>query len=625
MTTFPEPQALTSVADFHRAFKVPVVQDGPCIPPQKRAQLRVALLQEELNELKAAIEAGDLVECADALADLQYVLSGAVLEFGMQGRFKALFDEVHRSNMTKACATRAEAEKTVAHYRDKTGVEGTIEARQEGAGFLVFRTEDQKVLKSVNYSPASLRPVLCGSLVEQLCQTASPARPANHATLQGIESGAKRPRQGNRVAEVDASESDKRPRCGSVHAKAPADAIVVVGPSGVGKSCLVDKLIAEYPGQFGYSVSHTTRAARPGEQDGVDYHFVSVEAMKRDIDARKFIEHAEVHGNFYGTSYEAVEQVVAAGKICLLIIDVQGAESVKRAPLDARSVYVFVSPPDEEELERRLRCRGTESEEKVQKRMQNARKELAYLERPDFWNTTLVNAELEACYGKFRSFVQESVGRDRLVQSVNAKQDPVEKNKRSLAADGKCYFSYAQIASAVHRAVPEVEAFAPDVFVAIGGGGFIPARMLRTEVKKPILAVSLELYDDATNTANATVLRKQWFDETPGTFGALVRGKRVLIVDEVDDTRATLQYAVAELKKLNEPAAIGVLVVHNKLKDKKGVLPDDVTYICGENVPNAWNCYPWDAAAYGRDVYAHEELARQYVGGIGEEVRDGGA
>ena len=194
------------------------------------------------------------------------------------------------------------------------------------------------------------------------------------------------------------------------------------------------------------------------------------------------------------------------------------------------------------------------------------------------------------------------------------KQDPAEKSKRSLAADGRTYFSYAQIASSVSRCVPEVEAFAPDVFVAIGGGGFIPARMLRTEVKKPILAISLELYDDATKTANANVLRKQWFDETPGTFGALVRGKRVLIVDEVDDTRATLQYAIEELHRLNAPAAIGVLVVHNKLKPKKGTLPDDVTYIAGEHVPPAWNCYPWDAEAYGRDIFAHEALARQCAG-----------
>ena len=93
--------------------------------------------------------------------------------------------------------------------------------------------------------------------------------------------------------------------------------------------------------------------------------------------------------------------------------------------------------------------------------------------------------------------------------------------------------------------------------------------MLRTEVKKPILAISLELYDDATKTANETVLRKQWFTEEPDTFGALVRGKRVLIVDEVDDTRVTLQYAVEEIRRLNAPAAIGVLVVHNKLKPKK--------------------------------------------------------
>ena len=164
---------------------------------------------------------------------------------------------------------------------------------------------------------------------------------------------------------------------------------------------------------------------------------------------------------------------------------------------------------------------------------------------------------------------------------MGAKQDPTEKAKRSLAADGRCYFSYAQIATAVSNCVPEVEAFAPDVFVAIGGGGFIPARMLRTEVKKPILAISLELYDDATKTANETVLRKQWFTEEPDTFGALVRGKRVLIVDEVDDTRVTLQYAVEEIRRLNSPAAIGVLVVHNKLKPKKGVLPADIVYIAG--------------------------------------------
>ena len=191
-----------------------------------------------------------------------------------------------------------------------------------------------------------------------------------------------------------------------------------------------------------------------------------------------------------------------------------------------------------------------------------------------------------------------------------AKQDPVGKTQRFLAADGKCYFSYSQIARSVSGAVPRVRAFRPDVIVAIGGGGFIPARMLRTEVKVPILAVSLELYDDATKTANARVQLKQWFDESHGTFGQLVRGRRVLVVDEVDDTRRTLQYAVTELRRRNGPGAIGVLVVHNKLKPKEGSLPPNVEYIACEDVDDAWNCYPWDAAAYGRDIDRHEDLAR---------------
>ena len=212
------------------------------------------------------------------------------------------------------------------------------------------------------------------------------------------------------------------------------------------------------------------------------------------------------------------------------------------------------------------------------------------------------------------------------MSSLHAKQDPDEKARRaaaarSVASDGKIYFSYAQVASAVMACVPAVEEFKPDVFVAIGGGGFIPARMLRTKVKKPILAISLELYDDATNTANTTVIRKQWFDESPGTFGALVRGQRVLIVDEVYDTRSTLQYAVEEIRKQNGPSAIAVMVVHNKLKPKIGVLPHDVTYIAGEHVPNCWNCYPWDAEAYGRDIYAHEQLAKQCAGEWSERKR----
>lgn len=156
--------------------------------------------------------------------------------------------------------------------------------------------------------------------------------------------------------------------------------------------------------------------------------------------------------------------------------------------------------------------------------------------------------------------------------------------------------------------IPAIREFNPDVIVAIGGGGFIPARMLRTELRVPILAVSLELYDDETLTARTQVVKKQWFDETSGS-GRLVRGKRVLIVDEVDDSRTTLQFCVEEIMTTNAPSAMAVVVVHNKDKPKRGVLPDDVQYFAGETVPDMWNCYPWDAHAYDRSIRDHEALA----------------
>lgn len=191
-----------------------------------------------------------------------------------------------------------------------------------------------------------------------------------------------------------------------------------------------------------------------------------------------------------------------------------------------------------------------------------------------------------------------------------AKQDPAFKVQRCAAADGKVYYSYAQIHSSISALKEKILEWKPDVMVAIGGGGFIPARMLRTEVKIPILAVSLELYDDATKTANKCVLKKQWFDETSGV-GNSVRGKRILVVDEVDDTRATLEYCVRELQDGHAPAAVAVAVVHNKLKPKKGTLPPDVAYFAGEDVEDLWNCYPWDAAAYSHSIEEHEELAKQ--------------
>lgn len=143
------------------------------------------------------------------------------------------------------------------------------------------------------------------------------------------------------------------------------------------------------------------------------------------------------------------------------------------------------------------------------------------------------------------------------------------------------------------------------------GGGFIPARILRTSLQKPILAVSLELYDDATNsiTADGKVKRLQWFDDTHWP-GNLVRDGNVLIVDEVDDTRSTLRYCVDEILRHHAPARVAVAVVHNKRKPKRASLPPHVLYLAGAHVPDRWNCYPWDAAAYGRSIHEHEALAR---------------
>lgn len=151
-----EPQGLTMVSEFHTLFDAPIL-DTPQIPVE-RAQLRVNLLEEELNELKQAIADWDLIEVADAFADIQYVLSGAILEFGLGNRFADIFAEVQRSNMSKACSTLQEAQATVEHYKTTKWFDAHIVTK--GDQYLVYRTEDNKVLKSINYSPADIKKFL---------------------------------------------------------------------------------------------------------------------------------------------------------------------------------------------------------------------------------------------------------------------------------------------------------------------------------------------------------------------------------------------------------------------------------------------------------------------------------
>lgn len=153
------PESLQLVAEFHKTFKHPI-QSDPAIPSEDRCKLRVALIAEELKELESGIKNKDIVEVADALCDIQYVLSGAVLEFGLGDKFKELFEEVQRSNMSKACLTEEEAIKTVEFYKAKDGTECYY--KQESGKWLVYRTADNKTIKSVNYSPVDLKRILNG-------------------------------------------------------------------------------------------------------------------------------------------------------------------------------------------------------------------------------------------------------------------------------------------------------------------------------------------------------------------------------------------------------------------------------------------------------------------------------
>ena len=152
-----QPDSLNQVADFHKTFKHPILET-PSIPDKKRCDLRVELIAEELKELEEAIKDKDLVEVADALCDIQYVLSGAILEFGLGDKFKALFDEVQRSNMSKACVTEEEAKATVAFYAKEKDTECYY--KKEDGKFLVYRNADDKTIKSINYSPADLKSIL---------------------------------------------------------------------------------------------------------------------------------------------------------------------------------------------------------------------------------------------------------------------------------------------------------------------------------------------------------------------------------------------------------------------------------------------------------------------------------
>lgn len=166
----------------------------------------------------------------------------------------------------------------------------------------------------------------------------------------------------------------------------------------------------------------------------------------------------------------------------------------------------------------------------------------------------------------------------------------------------KLYLPYNAIHKTVKKIAVEIEksGYDPDVMVAIGTGGFIPARILKTFLERPILTVGIKYYDD--NNIPMDAPRKiQWIDEVEKKL----KEKKILLIDEVDDSRVTLEYCLKELLR-HKPAEIAVAVLHNKKKEKRGVFPKEISrYYCGEEFDDRWIVYPWDA----EDIEDHDSQA----------------
>lgn len=166
--------------------------------------------------------------------------------------------------------------------------------------------------------------------------------------------------------------------------------LVLSGPSGAGKSSLINKISADI-GDYYFSISTTTRAMREGEINGVHYHFVTEEEFKKDIQEDLFLEHAIVHGNYYGTSMKPVKEALSQGKLVLFDIDVQGNTAVNNRLGDI-TTSVFVTPPSLSELERRLRLRSTDSNEVIENRIKMAKREVQRISEYDY---LIINDDLE--------------------------------------------------------------------------------------------------------------------------------------------------------------------------------------------------------------------------------------
>ena len=188
--------------------------------------------------------------------------------------------------------------------------------------------------------------------------------------------------------------------------------LVLSGPSGVGKGTVCEALM-KHRKDIKYSISATTRKKRPLEKNGENYYFMSQEEFKESLENKEFLEYAQVHGNYYGTPKRFVTESVDSGDIVILEIDVQGALQVKENCPEA--VYIFLLPPDLQELRNRIEKRSTEDEDTINLRMNNAQTELTFIDKYDY---AVINDDVDKTVGKIESIIEAEKLKVTSIQGV---------------------------------------------------------------------------------------------------------------------------------------------------------------------------------------------------------------